>query len=297
VNDLNEIREIIDKLKSLLQEGKIDPETLLAEIGEAESEVREINLEEIAAEESEAQSYFFGEEIRFAAEDFEPYSEEIRRCMPFGLEPHILLPRSFTPQSQYPGWRVRMEKWIYTRIESEEMLPEAINLSPYFDTAALVLVDTRMKPNYQNGRQMYRDDSDFLGKIIGQMRENGVIPRRGYIEKGSRYAISWTEIHRFILPELAKLLGLKRDQIRLPRLVEFCFLSDCFYPQWYQGNTWEWFEDNVRFGSREEKLFGGKFSFATMSTSVYTNWPEARSDRIGFRPLILLGKLDRWKLG
>jgi hypothetical protein len=84
---------------------------------------------------------------------------------------------------------------------------------------------------------------------------------------------------------------MRRDQVRLPRIVEFCFLSNCFYPQWYQGNTWEWFEDIVQIRNNRECLFGGKFSFANMSSAVYTNWPEARSDRIGFRPMVVLGEV------
>lgn len=289
MGEVNEVREIIERFKALVREGKLDLESVVDELRPRAE--REVDLERIAAEESEAQSYFFGEEIRFAPHDFEPYLDEIQRCATFGLEVHVLLPRRFTLESGYPGWRVRLEKWVYTRIENEEMPPEAINLSPYLDEAALVVIDPRMKPNYENGRQMYQHDASFLGEIIGRMRRNGVIPTRRYIEPGSRYAISWAEIHRFLLPEIAKALGLKRDQVRLPRLVEFSFLSNCFYPQWYQGNTWEWFEDTARFGIGEECLFGGKFSFASMSSAVYTNWPEARSDRIGFRPLILLGKL------
>ncbi|RKY03450.1 hypothetical protein DRP77_06060 [Candidatus Poribacteria bacterium] len=286
-----EVQKLIDQLKELIQKEGIDPEEVVRQlVPRPEPEEMEIDPERIAAEEGEAQSYFFGEEVKFKPESFEPYLDQIKRCARFGLRPHVLLPKRFEEGATYPGWRVRLERWIYSKVEEGSLPPGTLNLSPLGDRPALVMVDPRMKPNYQGGKQMYRDD-ELIGGILEELRRNGVIPYRRYIDPKSRYAISWIELHQFVLPEIARAMGVRRDRIRLPRLVEFNFLSNCFYPQWYQGNTWEWFEDRVRSPIGEECLFGGKFSFAAMATSVYTNWAEARSDRIGFRPIVILGEL------
>ncbi len=124
----------------------------------------------------------------------------------------------------------------------------------------VVLIDIRLKPAYDNGRQMWDDDTAFCGNIIKMLREEGKIQEYSSGHISSRFNVSPDEWQNHIRPLLAKLVWLRTHQMKL----ESGFLMNLI-PQVYTDlprakdgttNTSVWLEEYLG-KDASGRLYGG----------------------------------------
>ncbi len=222
-------------------------------------------LSDILSRERASHLAFFGQE--FDLSDFQATLEkygrqQIARWQKLGLEPHYLPKATMAKDSVFPGWRVKPADWYYNQIANGNILREQNRALVADRLVALegitVLLDTRLKPNYDNGRQMYQDD-DFLGSIIANLRKQGKILKYEYGPQSSRFGVSADEWENHIKPVLASKLNLNPNQLRLERTIEANVIPQLYthMPRKDDGNTntWVWYEEY--FEDRAGRLYGG----------------------------------------
>jgi len=196
----------------------------------------------------------------------------------------------------FPGWQHKPGKkftpdnrWgieFYEELQKIQNLPENQNsphlkgLSPIDLPGAWLLVDTRPKPNLQNGNQSYENDT-LIQETLKQLVAKGVV-NRGAAD-GLR-----NKIHPLVFskPEFWEALAqlLKVDQIpgasiRLPRAIEANVMGQG--PEFHETITWEWCEEYYQTGKR---LLCGRSGRGGASL---VNWSGAVDDYVGFRPLVV----------
>lgn len=150
----------------------------------------------------------------------------------------------------------------------------------------VVIMDTRPKPIYDNGRQTWDQDEGFCGHIIKSLREEGKIQGYSQGPVSSRFNIYFNEWQKHIRLLLAKEDGLKPHQMKL----ESVFFMNIF-PQIYTDlprakdgatNTSVWLEEY--FGVASRRLHGGDSVYGGLADVSYScsgyHW-RSRS----FRPL------------
>lgn len=174
-----------------------------------------------------------------------------------------------------------------------------------FDVAPAVYVDkekgeviyavleTVVRPDYTDGTQMYysNPDEDPLAQIIergrtGQHQRIAVPDWVRHVPTRSRFAVSWDEVHNFVVPEVVNVTPHLKEQVtksgiilRVPTKAEFQSAGER-YPHFGVANgSWEWLYDKAGLDSR---LLGGRRDFGVLS-AVF-NWPsDFHRDRIAFR--------------
>lgn len=107
----------------------------------------------------------------------------------------------------------------------------------------LVAIDHTQKPNYDGGRQLYKNDA--FGNILGRLRkERKIKVSRGlrHIPENSRFGISPDELTSHVLPAIAEMLEVDSNQVRLPKEIEFNVIGNRSYPEWGNTNTAEWMQ-------------------------------------------------------
>jgi len=187
---------------------------------------------------------------------------------------HYLPSTEMTQEKNFPGWQIKPEIAFYERIQEGRLSKKATQL-----TGEWILVDSRNKPaEDRDGRQLY--PNDFLGPIMEKLRGLGKLEECDIPQ--TRAFISWEEYHDILVPEIAKILKVKPDQVRLPRAIEFNFLGNAYYPQWGETNSWEWFEDRIY----DKKCLSGGHSRHGGFADVYVDRFDVRFNDVGFRPLV-----------
>ncbi len=207
---------------------------------------------------------FFGQEF-----DLMPFVETLRRYgrkrinlwRKLGMEPHFLPEVLMSEKATYPGWKIKPESWFYKMSDQGKLFllqsdgSLAVSNPAYQLGGITVLIDTRCKPAYNNGLQMYADDK-LLGSIIEDLRKQQKI--QDYSARCSRFNISGNECE-VIKPVWAAKLGLKPEQVRLETEIEANVISQLYtdMPRQKDGttNTSEWREEF--FESRAHRLRGG----------------------------------------
>jgi len=208
---------------------------------------------------------FFGQEFDLMpfVETLRPYGRKrINIWRKLGMEPHFLPEVLMSAEATYPGWKIKPEKSFYQLSDQGKLfLPQpdgslAVSNPAYQLGGSTVLIDTRCKPMYNNGLQMYADDK-LLGPIICDLREQNKIA--DYVARSSRFNMSGNECEA-IKPILAAKLGLKPEQVRLEREIEANVIPQLYtdMPRQKDGttNTSEWREEF--FGGRDGRLRGGR---------------------------------------
>ncbi|MDD5433199.1 MAG: hypothetical protein PHE77_00865 [Candidatus Pacebacteria bacterium] len=246
-------------------------------------------IDAIVAREKELHQNFFGKNFakKFDYSQFvqtlEKYGEaKFAEWKELGLEPHFLPSVEMSQDKNFPGWNVKPNDWFYEQVDEGKILGNPCNLG-----GIAVLVDTRCKPAYQNGEQMWEDDN-LLGDITNDLREKGEIA--DYKPRSSRFNISALEIEQKIASALAVKLGLEPGQVRLEKAIESNVLPQILTdtPRAYDGetNTWLWFSD--LFGSAEyHRLDGGYFDNGGLA-DVNCGWADGCGDLKSFRLLAVL---------
>jgi len=208
---------------------------------------------------------FFGQEfdlIRFV-EDVHRYGRKrLSKALKFGWEPHFFPEILMSADATYPGWKIKPEKWFFQASDQGKLLllqPDGslvVSNPAYKLGGVTVLIDTRLKPAYNDGQQMYTKDN-LLGPIIEDLRKQQKI--QDYSPRNSRFHTSGNECE-VIKPILAAKLGLKPEQVRLETEIEANVIPQLYtdMPRQNDGdtNTSEWREEF--FASRDYRLRGGR---------------------------------------
>ena len=251
-------------------------------------------LEEILRGEKKRHRKFFGREFdltKFEATLQKCGSGKIEQWKSLGLEPHFL-PGVVMPQNaEFPGWKKKPENWYYNKVAEEKILRrqpdgQLMSVREVKLEGIVVLVDTRLKPAYNNGEQMFENDN-LLGPIIERLRQQGKIA--DYNLQTSRFNVSAEEWQDQIRPALAGSLGVEISQVRLETVIE----ADVI-PQLYshmarrrdgETDTWVWYEEYV--GGASNRLRGGCSVYGGLS-NVYCYSFGYHWYHRAFRPLVVL---------
>ena len=252
-------------------------------------------LSKILEAEQQAHLDFFGRE--FDLLQFEQILRKygrktIKEWAKLSLEPHFLSKASMMPGDDYPGWKVKPEQWFYKMLV-EGKLFRSINGGQKVLTAELegitVLVDTRLKPEYNNGKQMWKQDN-LLGPIIEGLRREGKIDKYNHGPQSSRFGVSANEWEKHIKPALATKIGLPVNQVRLESTVERNVIPQLYthMPRVNDGktDTWVWVEEY--FEGRGYRLRGGDSVDGGLADVHYFVYTGDHWSYRSLRPLVVL---------
>ena len=256
---------------------------------------KEMWLLKILANERACHLAFFGKEFDLAefADTLKKHGEsKLRFWAKLGLEPHFLPRMAMDRNLNFPGWKIKPEKWYYDQIAKGNVFRQTSGESKIDRQVELegiaVLIDTRRKPNYDNGRQMYEDDG-FLGSIIAELRKKGKIAGYDDGPSSSRFGVSADEWENRVKPVYAVKLGLAASQLRLERVIEANAIPQIYthMPRKDDGktNTWVWYEEY--FEDRDVRLDGGDSGFGGLAR-VFCDYSVSRWSSGSFRPLAVL---------
>jgi len=212
---------------------------------------------------------FFNEEfdLSLMRETLEHYGQaKVEQWKKMGLEVHFL-PRydNFAPDFELPGWKVKPEAWYWNQAAKGNLLRRRnkgdldLKVSGTALEGIVALIDTRKKPDYSDGKQMFAKDRDYMGRVIERLRKQDKIAKYGYGPQTSRFGISPDEWENEVKPALAEHLGLEPNQLRLETAIEANIIPQLYLHMPRKGdgdtNTWCWYEEYLKDASR--RLFGG----------------------------------------
>lgn len=207
-------------------------------------------------------------------------SEVLQRAEKAGIsvfESYHLSGVTLQQDSNVKGWDRKPESWYWEQIKNGNVSQDAPKLPGVW-----VLVDKTIRPNYKDGKQLHKNDP--FGPLLAKLRAEGKIQTIKDIPETSRFAISPDELAQVVLPEIAKLLGLDKSQVRLPREIEFNVIGNFKHPEWGEVNTGEWLNDRSGGGIR---LIGGDSDDGGLS-HVDRDWSDNHIDGVAFRPLVVV---------
>ncbi len=253
-------------------------------LGEAEKEKGRMTPEsaefrELVDRETESLSTFFGHEVEVPPLPDEVTPERYEKWKEMGFELHYLPPEEMRKDAAFPGWKKKPGDWFYGRLEANEIPADAAKLPD-----AWILVDTRGKPKYESGKQIYKDD--VLRPVLEDLRKKKIIT--DFETKGSRFNISWDELNKpEVKKAIAEAMDVPEECLRLPRAIEWNVIGNAYHPEWGDTNTWEWFEDSYQKGAR--RLDGGGSGLGGLS---HVDWddPAERLGSLGFRPQVVFSR-------
>ncbi len=208
-----------------------------------------------------------------------------------GLEVHFLPPVIFMEDRELPGWKVKPNNWYWQQLKANKLLRhDQSNLVAVKEAkleGIVVLVDTRLKPHYKDGKQMFANDKNFLGNLIANLRKVGNIARYDYGPQTSRFGVSSDEWEKQIKPALAEMIP--EANWRLETAIEANIIPQLYtdMPRKDDGttNTWVWYEEF--FEDESYRLYGGVSDYGGLAS---VDWRYSGTHCIGraFRPLGVL---------
>ena len=148
-----------------------------------------------------------------------------------------------------------------------------------------VLIDTRLKPAYQGGKQMYKNDN-LCGPIVRDLRKKGRIEPYKEGPTSSRFGVSANEWEEQIKPALSSRTSV---QERSERFIEALIIPHLYpyLPRKDDGDTATsvWYEEY--FEDRGHRLYGGNSDIGGLAN---VDWHDAVDhwDSRSFRPLAVL---------
>lgn len=229
---------------------------------------------------------FFGTELPIGHMPTEVTRERVEQWTAQGMGIHYLPDIALDRSQDFPGWKVKPYEWFYERMQAGDVLDfDAEGNFVQVEQASRlggkwVLIDERPKPIDQNGL-VY--ENDFLEETIRKMRAEGLLDHNHDLNPGTRFFTSWTEWSEKIKAETAKLLGVRAEQVRLPRVVEYNYFGNLLHPEWGTTDTWEWLQEAC--GGGKYRMRGGH-SFSGGLASVYWRGPAGHGTDRGFRPVV-----------
>lgn len=252
--------------------------------------------DEILEKEHQCHEDFFGREYdlsTFEAVLKKHGATRIKNWQNRGFEPHYLPLAVMSKDADIPCWKIRPEEWYYSQVAKSKILRCQSNgqLRPVDEVkleGIVVLLDTRLKPKYNNGKQMFFQDT-ICGAVIAMLREQGNIANYDCGDQTSRFGVSAQEWQEHIRPALAKEFGVETDQVRLETSIEANVIPQLYsyMPRHKDGetNTWVWYEEY--FEDVSDRLDGGDSDCGGLSDvnyySVGCHWSSG-----AVRPLVVL---------
>ncbi len=179
-----------------------------------------------------------------------------------GFEPIFLPEVLMSRDADYPGWKIKLKEWLYEQSDAKQLLRlrdnKLVVANAYQLENITALVDTRCKPAYDNGCQVYQ--VDCLEPIIERLRQQRTLTDYTAGPRGSRFGISADgECEQVLKPAVAELLKLAPEKLRLETIIEANVIPQmCLdLPRKEDGitNTSVWYEEYYQ--SRERRLGGG----------------------------------------
>ena len=264
-----------------IRKGKIaaNGDEFLASVPKKErgKEIGRAEFTDLVGRESEKLREFFGYDIEVPPVPDEITPEKCEQWKELGFELHYLPEEDLTKDRDLPGWKKKPGELFFNQISDGKLSSDSTKLA-----GSWVLIDSRAKPQYDDGKQIYEND-DQIGDALGKLRQQGLI--ENYKETGSRFNISWDELNKTEMKEaLAEILNTDPQNLRLPRAVEWNYLGNAFYEHWGETSIWEWLEDEYDKG--QERLYGGGSGNGGLS-GVDWHSPDGRDGGLGFRPLVV----------
>jgi hypothetical protein len=272
---------------------KLDPFDIrkrkLAAIGEeflggetveaGESREPQAEFKELIESERTKLSEFFGKPIDVPPLPSEITPERAAEWKKLGFELHYLPAEDMTEDAPFPGWKKKPKAFFHKGISDGRIEKGAAKLP-----GTWLLIDGRSKPDYADGRQMYKDDP--LAPALEELRKKGVIGKsddKPSIPIDSRFKLSWAELHApEMRQKIAEILKTDPDRISLPRAIEWNVIGNIHHPEWGETNTWEWFEESYE---SSDRLDGGSSGSGGLSL-VVSDDAGNRFGGIGFRPSV-----------
>lgn len=256
---------------------------------------KEMWLEKIIARERACHRAFFGQEFdltNFTANLKRYGGSKIRFWQKLGLEPGFFPVIALSQDAELKGWTIKPNSWFYQHIAAGKIFRDINGQLITVNAANLegitVLIDTRLKPQYNNGKQMYEKDN-LLGPVIEQLRKAGKIQKYEYGPQSSRFGVSANEWESQVKPVLAQKLCLNANQVRLECATEANVISKMYsyMPRKNDGdtNTWVWYEEF--FEVRVNRLLGGYSGYGGLA---HVHWDSSGGHwhSGSFRPLAVL---------
>ena len=224
---------------------------------------------------------FFEKKISVPQLPPEVTADKVKRWESMGLKLHFLPEEDMKDKTHLKNWKKQPDYKTY--VDATKLPADVMTLK-----GGWVLVDTRQKPEYANGDQMYQND--FLAPVLEALNKQGVIKQRKTdgtaLDPKSRFGLSPEELEKpEVIAAFAKAYGVKPEQITIQREIEFNVLGNMYHPEWGEApsNCSEWFGDPYDAGLR--RLYGGRSDSGGLP---YVNWftRASRSDHLGFRVLV-----------
>ncbi len=225
-------------------------------------------VDKIVAAENKSHRAFFGQTFDLSPfrAVLEKYGEErVRVWAGLGLEPHYLPKCLFQPDSKFRGWKIKPNNWFWGQVTAGNI--KRRNATGGLETVTevgfdeiSVLIDTRGKPEYDGGSQMFDDDETFLGGLIKNLRSNDKIAHYDYgPQQGSRFGVSSLEWDSGTRPALESRQEFAGVSWRLELAIEANTIPQIYkrLPRRKDGqtNTLVWYEEF--FGALAGRLGGG----------------------------------------
>ncbi|MEK7503014.1 MAG: hypothetical protein AAB556_01055 [Patescibacteria group bacterium] len=248
-------------------------------------------------QERQAHLNFFGREFDLSAfkKTLQKHGEKkVKEWKKLLLEPHFLPKVKMDRKAEFTGWKVRPDNHAYEVVYQGKVLRNIDgkiipDKKAHWLSGEIVLVDTRLKPDYRDGKQMWEGDENFLGPILEGLRESGQINKYEYGKQYSRFGVSADDWENHIKLALLKDERFNHIQWRLERAVEGNVIPQ-MYPYTERkcdGNTstWIWYEEY--FEDCSFRLDGGHSDYGGLS-DFYWYWSGSRWYFGSFRPLAVL---------
>lgn len=200
--------------------------------------------------------------------------ENLENWMKYNLHP-IYLPDLVITEDFSAGHWVKLNPWFYSKIREGGIKQDSLNLE-----AGWYLADFSVGVDYANGTQVFPDDP--LTSIISRLRQERKIGNHEKTPSGSRFAITNDEWREIVCPAIAKEIGVKPEQVRLERVVEFNAIGNLYDVNRGKFAIWEWFTDHFR---DSDRLYGGDRKHGGLA-DVYHYPSNHRVDFLAGRPLV-----------
>ncbi len=210
---------------------------------------------------------FFNEDLEVPPLPAAVTAERLKRWQEMGYEMRFLPKKKMEESANYPGWKKKPGK-RYTPgkqygmeffdeaaairdLPENQSNPNLAGLEPLDLPGVWVLADIRKKPNYDNGKQTYENDTamqEFLKGLVakGIVNQAAKDGRRNFIHPSVFDKPEfWKEFRAFFGLE-----GVTEAEatIRLPRLIEQNVMGQG--PDWDGTNTGEWLAEYYKSGYR-----------------------------------------------
>ena len=211
---------------------------------------------------------FFGQEfdLTLMRGTIERYGyARIAEWQKLGLEVHFLPSTVLMQNTSFDGWKIQPESWYWDQSRNGNLYHRQgdgtlVKVSGDLLPGSVVLIDTRKKPNYDDSKQMFAKDGDFMGRVIDCLRKDGKLARYQYGPQTSRFGISSIEWEDHLKAAVADHLGLEPTQVRLEMAIEANIIPQLYMnmPRKDDGTTgtWCWYEEFFKSASR--RLIGGR---------------------------------------